>query len=174
MEDGVTARRGNPPEGFSLVELILVMAIISLTFLFFIPRFPSFSGDDRKMTLQLTALAKKLKQRAGEGVPGSLDIDPNAGKIWAVSGMATEQEGQPPMNIALALPENLRILDVVFRKPGGERDEVPLRIHFYKKGYSDWAVIHFEKDDKERFSMVIEPFLSEVSLVEGYYEFEGQ
>jgi hypothetical protein len=44
-------------------------------------------------------------------------------------------------------------------------------IYFNEKGYSDKAIIHFENDDNEKFSFLIEPFLLRVRLYNSYAEF---
>ena len=44
-------------------------------------------------------------------------------------------------------------------------------IHFYRKGYSDKALIHIEDDDNEQSSYLIEPFLPHVKIIEEYVEF---
>jgi hypothetical protein len=43
---------------------------------------------------------------------------------------------------------------------------VPIR--FYKKGYSDRAILHASEDESKSLSYFIEPFLSHVKLVESH------
>jgi hypothetical protein len=44
-------------------------------------------------------------------------------------------------------------------------------IQFYKKGYSDKALIHIEDKDNMKYSYLIEPFLPHVKIIEEYIDF---
>jgi len=67
------------------------------------------------------------------------------------------------------IPGDLTVTGVLF----AGRDTVltgTVDILFHTRGYSDRAVIHM-KDGDRRFSFIIEPFLSQVKVVEGHATF---
>jgi hypothetical protein len=69
------------------------------------------------------------------------------------------------------LSNDINLLDVEY--PDEEKISVGRAdIYFYKKGYSDKAIIHISNDDNERRSFLIEPFLSRVRLYNKYIGFE--
>ena len=69
-------------------------------------------------------------------------------------------------------PDDIQVLDVEY--PGEEIiSEGRADIHFYKRGYSDKAMIHVENNDNEQLSFLIEPFLSKVKVYEKYEGFEN-
>ena len=73
----------------------------------------------------------------------------------------------------LQLPESISIDDVEFNRPGNNKDLTnDSCIFFYKKGYSDQAVIHISDDSGNFFSCMIQPFLQKTQIYEGVIRFE--
>jgi hypothetical protein len=65
----------------------------------------------------------------------------------------------------------IRFTDVEYPLTGKMSSGIAI-ISFYKKGYSDKAIIHIEDEDSEiQRSLLIEPFFSTVKLYETYEEF---
>jgi Tfp pilus assembly protein FimT len=50
--------------------------------------------------------------------------------------------------------------------------ESELCIRFYKKGYSDQAVIHLSDRAGKHFSLFVQPFLHKIQIQEGYADFD--
>jgi hypothetical protein len=77
---------------------------------------------------------------------------------------------EPAKQNLFKLPSDLHIVDVEFPKEDrismGEVD-----INFYPQGYSDHAIIHVEDNDGNRFSFLIEPFLSNIKRIDDYVGF---
>lgn len=92
--------------------------------------------------------------------------------MWVTDELMSEEEMQNAEQQGFELPDDINLLDVEY--PGkdkmlfGRAD-----IYFYKKGYSDKALIHIEDSSNKQLSFLIEPFLSKVELYEKYVEFEN-
>ncbi len=70
------------------------------------------------------------------------------------------------------LSKETQIVNVAFegKEPTSQGTVV---INFYKKGYSDRAIIHLLNKDSEEISFIIEPFLSTMEMKEGHVYIEG-
>ena len=69
-----------------------------------------------------------------------------------------------------ALPDDVRIVDVEY--PAKEKITTgQTEITFYKAGYTDKAFVHMQEGDTY-LSFLIEPFLSNVQVIEEYASFE--
>jgi len=157
--------------GFTLIELIVVIIIMSVLLVFAMPRFSSFIFTDNmdKVARWLIFKAGSLKNRAVKDQRYyviNVDLDNN--RFWITDeSMIDEEALQRAAEKSYTLPENVRILDVEFPGRGRTVNGIA-EIFFYKKGYSDQAVIHIEGDDERKISLFVEPFLPSVKLVEEY------
>jgi prepilin-type N-terminal cleavage/methylation domain-containing protein len=161
--------------GFTLIELVVVIAIISLMLLFVVPKFDSmlFSDNTKKVNRWIIYNVMNLKVKAvKERKDYILHADVTGNAFWisdeTMEAGALESTKE---NTRFSLPEDVRIVSVIFpdHKYG---DEITGDIHFYKKGYSDMVIIQIENADEGKFSLLIEPFLNTVTINEGFSDFE--
>jgi prepilin-type N-terminal cleavage/methylation domain-containing protein len=165
--------------GFTLIELTVVMALISIVFFFSIPRIQNeiLSDPAQKTSRWLLANVRSLKEQSSrEKKDYVLYIDTDANALWMSGRMHEEEkeEVQPQKEAAqkFNLPESLRILSVEF-PANVEISSGIAEIMFYAKGYSETAFIHVADDDNRRFSFLIEPFLPNVRTYEQDAGFEN-
>ncbi|MCP3950769.1 MAG: prepilin-type N-terminal cleavage/methylation domain-containing protein [Desulfobacterales bacterium] len=155
-----------PSRGFTVVELLVVLALVSLLLLFVAPRIPDNPLFDktRKASVWITGTVRALKQKSvHEHRDYTLHINIDTGQLW-VSHEAMGAEALLAAEIkAYLLPAGLRVRDVEF--PGREPMTVGLAaIFFSKKGYADMALIHVEQHGRLTRSYLIEPFLPKVKI----------
>ncbi len=161
-------------QGFTLIELIVVITLISLMLFFVIPRFQVdvLSDDTNKVSRWIMLKVHSLKQKAvREQKLYVLHISLDSNRLWVTSEIMSQEELQAAEVNGYELSDNINLLDVEYpdeeKISAGRAD-----IYFYKKGYSDKAIIHISNDDNERRSFLIEPFLSHVRLYDKYIGFE--
>jgi prepilin-type N-terminal cleavage/methylation domain-containing protein len=158
---------------FTLIELVVVMALISILLFFAIPRLDIdiFSDDDRNLSTWILFTVKSLKEQAQQDATQlTLYVDLDNNMMWTGGVVDAETIETAPKENQYKLPEGIQLLDVEF--PGMEQKSSGIaEIYFYPKGYSDKAVIHTRDNDNNRHSYVIEPFLSEVKIHDRYIEF---
>lgn len=169
-----TLRAGKSSDsGFTLLELIVVITLLSLILFFTVPRFQTavFSDPAQKAYRQLIYQIKSLKEKAvEEQTTLILNFDVDNGKIWVTTETMDEDQMTDQMEKATVLPEDIRLMDIV--TPGkGMISSGTAQIRFYAKGYSDKALIHIEGEDGQ-MTLLVEPFLSRVKIDENYKEFE--
>jgi len=158
--------------GFTLIELVVVISLISLLLFFSMPRFEVMQLNDtsRKASQWIIANIRYLKEHSlRDRKPYIMHIGIDTGRLWITDPSMTEENRQQAAQSAFTLPPDIRILDVEYPELGklsmGRAD-----IHFTEKGYSDKAMIHIAYDDQKQRSFLIEPFLPEVKIYETYQE----
>jgi prepilin-type N-terminal cleavage/methylation domain-containing protein len=160
--------------GFTLIELVVVLALLSIFLFFAIPRFErAVSDPERDVSRWMLLTIPKLKQEAtSENRLVTLHIDEDARKLWSTQETMKPEEMEAAEKNAYVLPEGTVLSDVTF--PDGQTISTgTVLIHFYPKGYSDRAILHLQVDEGKTVSYIIEPFLSRVTLVESYAGFSG-
>ncbi len=164
----------NQINGYTLIEIVVVMSLISLLFFFAIPRFQGAVLTDSTKTLSRWIMGKVffLKERAVRDQKRYvLNVGVDSNRLWVSDESMSEDELQNAELGGYQLPVDVRILDVEF--PDDEIISVGRAgIYFYKKGYSDKALIHIENDDNKQLTFLIEPFLSRVRFYETYVDFK--
>jgi prepilin-type N-terminal cleavage/methylation domain-containing protein len=165
-----TRKRRN---GFTLIELVVVIALIGIMLFFTIPNFGHLFSDDLRKTSQWILLqVPKYRGRAvSENQPYFLHADMDNHRLWFSSSLMTEEEQDLAMEQGLQLVDEIRILDIIYSEDeyanAGETF-----IGFYPKGYSDKAILHLENENGDRLSFLFEPFLNQVEMIDGYIGFE--
>jgi prepilin-type N-terminal cleavage/methylation domain-containing protein len=160
-------------KGFTFIELIVVISLISIMLFLAIPRFQgNFLSDSTKDVSRWILLKiPYIKERAArEQKRYILHVNLDSNKLWITHGAMLEEALQSAETNGYKLPEDIKLLDVEY--PDQERISVgQADIYFNEKGYSDKAIIHLENDDNEKISFLIEPFLLRVRLYNSYAEF---
>ena len=160
--------------GFTLIELIVVISLIGMMLFFSIPRFQDaiFTDATKKTSRWIIGTVKALKERAARDQKlYALHVDMDTNRLWISNESMSEEDLLEEAQKGFALPDEVTLLDVEY--PGkGKVSSGQADIFFYKKGYSDKALIHMESEDAGQVSVLIEPFLSKVKLYEIYAGFD--
>lgn len=160
--------------GFTLLELIVVITLLGIMLVFTVPRFQDtlFLDESKKSARWIIGKVRALKEAAIRNQANySLHIDLDTQRYWETNeSMPAEAIESAPLDAA-PLPGDLKIADVEYPNRGkihsGQAD-----ITFYKTGYTDKLLIHFQ-NDADYVSFLIEPFLSEVTVYDTYASFEN-
>lgn len=159
--------------GFTLIELVVVMALVGIMLLIAVPNFQHLLTDDsRKASQWILLQVPKFKARAiSEHQVYFLHVDMDRQRLWFSNGSMSDDEQALAMEEGFQLSDTVRIVEILFASEGGFNAGEAI-ISFYPKGYSDKAIVHMEGKDEERLSFVFEPFLNQVAMTEGYVGFE--
>jgi len=157
------------PYGFTLVEIIVVITIISTLIAFSIPVFKGagiFTSQTQGIS-DLANLITTLKYRAmQENHDMLLHIDMASGRIWITDTSMDGPAWENARTHAFELAGNLRISGIAFARPATEiREDRSVRtIRFSRHGYSDLVMLQVDGADTP-VTMKIEPFLMDVETV---------
>ncbi len=143
---------------------------------FAVPRLntPLLSSDERKVSNWIVLTVKSLKENAvRRQIDHILHVDLENNRLWTSVDIPKidelEEMAKKKIN-EYELPRGYRLLDVEFPEERKKTSDVA-EIRFFKKGYSDHAMIHLEDDDAHRMTYEIEPFLLHVQIHEEYIGF---
>ena len=161
--------------GFTFIELIVVMAIISIMLFFSLPRFGDMLGggdSTKKVSRWIISQVRLLKNSAVRDQKlYILNVDIDANRIWATAESGESEESRSSVLRSYQFPEGINIIDIEY--PGkGKISLGQTEILFNKKGYSDKALIHIENDEGEQLSYLVEPFLKSVKIYRHYAGFD--
>ena len=159
--------------GFTLIELIVVISLFGLMLFFSLPRIQNnpFLDGSKKSARWLVGKIQALKESAiRDQKQYSLHFDLDSGRIWETNESMSQEDHENAELNSYALPDNVRIVDVEY--PAKEKITTgQTEITFYKAGYTDKAFIHMQEGDTY-LSFLIEPFLSNIQVIEEYVTFE--
>lgn len=159
--------------GFTLIELVVVMALIGIMLTVTIPNFQHLLTDDTRTTSQwiLLQVPKYKALAVSENRVYALHADMEERRLWFSGDGMSDGELTGATDQGLQMSESIEIMDVLYsneeRIDGGDA-----LINFYPNGYSDKAILHLEEDGGDRLSFLFEPFLNQVDMTDGYVDFE--
>jgi prepilin-type N-terminal cleavage/methylation domain-containing protein len=155
--------------GFTLIELIVVISIISMLLVFSLPVFRDIGlfPDSGGQVGDMVRLINDLKKRAIEqDLDFQMHVDTGTGKIWVTHEAMDNGAKEAAKDDEAGLSKDILVSDVEFP---GIRKTSPgeFEICFRKQGYSDFALIHII-DDETHMTIKVEPFLSQVQVLDGH------
>jgi Tfp pilus assembly protein FimT len=159
--------------GYTLIELILVLVLLSLMLGLVVPKFRQAVLSDSldATSLRIIGLVQELRERAiSDQVSYNLHLDIRERKLWASVTTASEEEQEKASERAHQLPPDVKITDVWSWSRGKLYDEAT--IHFSKKGYIEQAMIHLQSQDGRQLSLELTPFLGSIKIHDGYVDFD--
>ena len=164
-------------QGFTLIELVTVMAVMGIVLFFTLPRFDAFNpfGASMTPTGKLLLLIEQLKSQALETQQDYLlKIDTATGQVWATfpalvpgAGDTLEKESSPEPLISFLEDSSIEDVKISSRTMDDEDDGDEISIRFNGNGYSDQAFIYIKEDDRD-LTVAIAPFLPRAQLLEGH------
>ena len=158
--------------GFTLIELIVVISLTGLMLFFTLPRFGDnpFLDDSKQSSRWLIGKVQLLKESAiRDQKQYALHFDLGSGRIWQTNeSMSPDDLENAALNNSYSLPDDLRIIDIEYPVKGKIVSGIA-EITFYKAGYTDKALVHMQEEDSY-LSLLIEPFLTNVQI---FYSYAG-
>lgn len=153
--------------GFTLIELIVVISLLSLLLLFSFPMISNVSifKNTTGGTNDLIRLVNDLKKRAvQDNTDYLLHFDITAQTLWVTSEDMDDEQKEAARDDSVPMAENLSILGVEFKDDSSAAYDNPT-IRFRKQGYSDFALVHLTRDQSD-ITLKVEPFLSQAQWFE--------
>ena len=160
--------------GFTLIELIIVISLISIMLFFAVPKFQTglFVNSMDKTLRWIMLKTQSIREDAVfEQKLCVLHINLDSDFLWITDELMKIEAQKKAKEKGFRLFDDVKIDDVEYpnnlKISTGTAD-----IYFYKKGYSDNALIHLEDSENQRFTLHIRPFLTNNKLYENYFKFD--
>jgi len=161
-------RHGGSPGGFTLMELMVVMFLMTIVMAVAVPRLGEGMLQDPQKHLNrwMVNTVRTLRAMAMEKQAIQiLVLDLDEQRMWVADAQMDEMAMAAASEKAFQLPGSIKLVGVAF--PDADRiSSGTVTLQFYPSGYADQALVHAEYDDNIRFSYKIEPLLPKVKLLE--------
>jgi general secretion pathway protein H len=164
---------GTDRNGFTLIELVVVMVLISTLTAFALPRIRSSLFTD-----QLTSAARRFiglvaevgADARAERAAVVLRYDPSS-RRFTTAPAGKNLFDTPRRYPEVQLADTVHVTDVS-TVHGGRQSMGALAIEFSSLGYVDKTIVHFRDDDGRELSVVLSPFLGVTRVLDGYVSLE--
>lgn len=158
--------------GFTLIEVMVVMLLISIVLAVVVPRFEGGPLQDpmKKFSRWMINTVRELRSAAiQKQETQTLVVDISNQRMWITRESMSEEELEAAAEKAFSLYGAIKIVNVKFPGEDAVSTET-VGINFYPAGYSDRAVIRLQGDDAERLSFLLEPLLPKLKVFEEWIE----
>lgn len=167
-------RRRNPFQaGFTLIEIAVVMAIISMVMLLVIPRLPSSDQENLKISARtLASTLRYMQERAATSrtayflvfAPGTENV-----QIREIGGDGNAQEPSDPLLQKSPVKEGISVADVRIPRLGKISDG-DVRVDVGMGGIRDFVTIHLQSAGGKFWTVMAFPAGGKVKAYEGNLE----
>lgn len=162
--------------GFTLLELSLVLFIIGLLVMVLVPRFGGLEHARLDTSAKrLVALVRYLHGEAafrGQTYRIQYDLDQQRYGVQVLTpSQATKTfvVDESPLSQTVQLPTNITFADIHVPSIGRVRSG-QVFTHFYPQGYTDPTVIHLRDQQSRTVTVIIPPITGEAAVYEGYVD----
>jgi len=163
--------------GFTLIELIIVLVVLSAILVIAFPRMEGFlSGGYLKSTSRrLVGTIRYLHDRSattGKRLRLCYDLDEDEYWIEEENEEGEFEEVKTVLGRREALPEGISFLDVI--TPEGKINSGQTLTLFFPKGYVTKSIIHLQNEKKEVQTLLVKGTMGQVIVYAGYVEEESE
>ncbi len=163
---------GRSCRGFTLIELIVVMVLLSIMTAFAVPsiRTALFTDQLKTTARKLIGLINETGQLARSKQQTYylvFDSETDAFQILPTKGGDEDEQQQRTFSV----PDGIRVVDFTSFH-GGVDGEGELSLQFTKKGYVDRTLIHLSDEAGNDLTLDLSPFLGVSRLYESHLTFE--
>ena len=163
------------PDGFTLMELVVVIVLISVMFAVVIPRLDlggRVGGLEKAVRLVTAQLEARKREAVSQQKARFLVLDLDAQKIGQEAQDPLEGDAGEKKASLKPFPEGVTITQVETPGKGTVRQgQVLIRVS--KEGYVEQAAVQVS-DKSRKLTLFFEPFLGGIRQVEGFAELDSQ
>ena len=172
--DGSTEHRTCSEDGFTLIELVVVIFILSMAAMLVFPRLPSTDGNDLQSSARsVSALFRYLGDKAittKSHYRMNLSLAENAVTVTRIAG-GEERSAEDTFLNRRTLAGGVTIQDVQIPRLGTLTDD-EVSLDFGAGGLEDLVIIHLRSEGGTHMTITAYPRNGKVQIDDGYQEME--
>jgi prepilin-type N-terminal cleavage/methylation domain-containing protein len=170
-----TLKAGTSDKGFTLIELIVVIALIAIFFSFAIPKLGDVTEADLRRNIRhLTGTISYLRDEAMmKKREFRLNYNIAMNEYWATEVVKSGTQAEVKRLETVFVNKNKLHGDIRFKDiaiPGHQGSVEEFFTQFYPNGWVEKTVIHLQKGDDKYYTLIIMPLTGKVKVHEGYFE----
>jgi len=159
--------------GFTLIEIVVVLAIIAMVMMLVIPRLPNSEHEDLKISARtLASTLRYMQDRAATArTTYYLHMEPGTDtvKVMEAAADGSEKEPDDPLLQQRPVKEGIVVADVVIPRLGKVNDR-QVRLNVGKAGLRDVVIIHLRSPDGSFWTVMAFPDSGKIKVYDGYQE----
>jgi len=159
--------------GFTLIEIVVVLVIISMAMMIVIPRLPSSESENLKSSARtLASTLRYMQDRAATArTTYYLRLEPGTDEVKVLEAAADGSEKEPgdPLLQQRPVKEGIQVADVFIPRLG-KINEGQLRLEVGMGGLRDFVTIHLRSTDGSFWTVMAFPSSGKVKVYDGYQE----
>jgi general secretion pathway protein H len=159
--------------GFTLLEIIVVLAIVAMLLVVVVPRLPSSDSENLKISARtLASTLRYIQDRSATSRSTYfMVIEPGTDVIRLLEASADGSDKNPddPLLRQRPIKEGIMISDVMIPRLG-KVNEGQLRLTIGMGGLRDFTVFHLQSKDNSYWTVMAFPSSGKVKIYEGYLE----
>ncbi len=159
--------------GFTLLEIIVVLAIVAMLLVVVVPRLPSSDSENLKISARtLASTLRYIQDRSATSrTTYFMVIEPGTDRIRLLEAAADGSDKSPddPLLRQRPIKEGILISDVMIPRLG-KVNEGQLRLTIGMGGLRDFTVFHLQSKDNSYWTVMAFPSSGKVKIYDGYQE----
>ncbi|MEK6679138.1 MAG: prepilin-type N-terminal cleavage/methylation domain-containing protein [Nitrospirota bacterium] len=162
-------------KGFTLIELIVVIALVAIFFSFAIPKLGDVTEADLRRNIRhLTGTISYLRDEAMmKKREFRLNYNIAMNEYWATEVVKSGTQAEVKRLETVFVNKNrlhgdIRFKDIVILGHQGSVEE--FFTQFYPNGWVEKTVIHLQKGEDKHYTLIVMPLTGKVKVYEGYIE----
>lgn len=172
LDRGPVACRSRRASAFTLVEILVALAVVALALGFAVPKLTELSGIElRSAARRLVGAARyAADQAAVRKTPYRLRFD-FAERAYRVERLDGDTWKPDPTSLGgvVVLPGRVRLALVETRRAGRQREQ-EASVEFYPKGYAERAAIQLAVGERRAYTIEVRPYDMRPRIHEGAFE----
>lgn len=159
--------------GFTLIELVIVIAIIGVLAGMLVPRLPDITAARLKSSSRkLSGVISYLYDRAAATqivLRLTFDMEKNEYYISLLNTDNQFEETSFTFARRTSLPDSVKVSETR-TSAQGRINKGKAFVHFFPSGYVERAVIHLKDDSDREMTLITSPLTGRVRILEGYHD----
>ena len=162
------------PSGFTLLELMIVVLLLTVMLGFSVPNFRNMlPKDDLKACVRkLVSATRQVRQASiSQGRVYNIHFDMHGSRFWITHSAMSKSEAEISEQRSFDLGTGIYIEDIRFPIERNTKTNHSI-LRFFPQGYADQAMVVLKDGNQQRSYILFDMFLQDVKILNDVHEVE--